>query len=211
MKPISYARHRFPPQVIRQAVWLYLRFTLAGPRDRHLRGRTDLDRVASRKLIRRGLRGVKLVISDAHEGIKAAVSKVLSATWQRCRVHFQRNVPAHAGKSGRRAVSAFIATAFAQDTAKAAFQQPVRRPRAATEVSRPAACDRAPLGPADAFGSPPRSRTAAYPRILPRAAIAVCRARPPGRPCALAKLPGPPARPPSTARGSEPNRSGNRS
>lgn len=41
-----------------------------------------------RKLTRRGLRGVKLVISDAHEGIKAAVSKVLNATWQRCRVHF---------------------------------------------------------------------------------------------------------------------------
>jgi transposase-like protein len=39
-----------------------------------------------RKLTRRGLRGVKLVISDAHEGIKAAVSKVLCATWQRCRV-----------------------------------------------------------------------------------------------------------------------------
>jgi putative transposase len=56
---------------------------------------------------------VKLVISDAHEGIKAAVSKVLSATWQRCRVHFQRNVLAHAGKSGRRVVPAFIATAFA--------------------------------------------------------------------------------------------------
>lgn len=54
-----------------------------------------------RKLTRRGLRGVKLVISDAHEGIKAAVSKVLSATWQRCRVHFQRNALAHAGKSGR--------------------------------------------------------------------------------------------------------------
>ena len=39
-----------------------------------------------RKLARRGLRGVKLVVSDAHEGIKAAVSKVLHATWQRCRV-----------------------------------------------------------------------------------------------------------------------------
>ena len=38
-----------------------------------------------RKLARRGLRGVKLVISDAHEGIKAAVAKVLNATWQRCR------------------------------------------------------------------------------------------------------------------------------
>jgi transposase-like protein len=73
-----------------------------------------------RKLARRGLRGVKLVISDAHEGIKAAVAKVLNATWQRCRVHFMRNVLAHAGKSGRRVVSAFIATAFAQDDAAAA-------------------------------------------------------------------------------------------
>ena len=76
-----------------------------------------------RKLTRRGLRGVKLVISDAHEGIKAAVSKLLYATWQRCRVHFMRNALAHAGKSGRRVVSAFIATAFAQETAEAASQQ----------------------------------------------------------------------------------------
>jgi putative transposase len=76
-----------------------------------------------RKLARRGLRGVKLVISDAHEGLKAAIPKVLSATWQRCRVHFMRNALAHAGKSGRRVVSAFIATAFAQDDAEAAKQQ----------------------------------------------------------------------------------------
>jgi len=66
---------------------------------------------------------VKLAVSDAHEGIKAAVSIVLSATWQRCRVHFMRNALAHAGKSGRRVVSAFIATAFAQDTAEAASTQ----------------------------------------------------------------------------------------
>src|SRR6202011_2952616 len=45
-----------------------------------------------RALARRGLRGVKLVISDAHEGLKAAVAKVLHASWQRCRVHFMRNV-----------------------------------------------------------------------------------------------------------------------
>ena len=56
-------------------------------------------------MTRRGLHGVKLVISDAHEGIKAAVTKVLCATWQRCRVHFMRNVLAHAGKSGRRVAS----------------------------------------------------------------------------------------------------------
>ena len=76
-----------------------------------------------RKLARRGLRGVKLVVSDAHEGIKATVSKVLNASWQRCRVHFMRNALAHAGKSGRRVVAAFIATAFAQDTAAAAKAQ----------------------------------------------------------------------------------------
>ena len=76
-----------------------------------------------RKLTRRGLRGVKLVISDAHEGIKAAVSKLLCARWQRCRVHFMRNALAHAGKSGRRVVSAFIGTAFAQETPEAASQQ----------------------------------------------------------------------------------------
>ena len=76
-----------------------------------------------RKLTRRGLRGVKLVISDAHESIKTAVSKVLNATWQRCRVHFMRNALAHAGKSGRRVVSAFIGTAFAQETSEAASAQ----------------------------------------------------------------------------------------
>lgn len=76
-----------------------------------------------RKLARRGLRGVKLVISDSHEGIKAAVSKVMNCTWQRCRVHFMRNVLAHAGKSGRRVVSAFIGTAFAQNDASEARLQ----------------------------------------------------------------------------------------
>jgi putative transposase len=76
-----------------------------------------------RKLARRGLRGVKLVISDAHEGIKAAVAKVLHAAWQRCRVHFMRNALAHAGRQGRRVVSAFIGTAFVQDDAEAARAQ----------------------------------------------------------------------------------------
>jgi len=76
-----------------------------------------------RKLARRGLRGVKLVVSDAHEGIKAAVAKVLHASWQRCRVHFMRNVLAHAGRQGRRVVAAFIGTAFVQDDAEAARAQ----------------------------------------------------------------------------------------
>jgi transposase-like protein len=76
-----------------------------------------------RKLTRRGLRGVKLVISDAHEGLKAAAGKVLGASWQRCRVHFMRNALAHASKNGRRVVSAFVATAFAQHTPVAASKQ----------------------------------------------------------------------------------------
>jgi transposase-like protein len=76
-----------------------------------------------RQLARRGLRGVKLVVSDAHEGIKAAVTKVLHASWQRCRVHFMRNALAHAGKTQRRVVSAFIGTAFVQDDADAARSQ----------------------------------------------------------------------------------------
>jgi putative transposase len=76
-----------------------------------------------RKLARRGLRGVKLVISDAHEGLKAAIARVLHATWQRCRVHLMRNLLAHAGRQGRGVASAFIATAFAQEDAEAAKAQ----------------------------------------------------------------------------------------
>jgi hypothetical protein len=59
-------------------------------------------------------------VSDAHKGTNATVAKVLDAFWQSCRVHFMRNALAHAGKSGRRVVSAFIAAAFAQDDAEAA-------------------------------------------------------------------------------------------
>ena len=76
-----------------------------------------------RTLARRGLGGVKLVISDDHKGLKAAATRILSATWQRCRVHFMRNLLAHAGKQGRRVVAAFVATAFAQDDAEAAKTQ----------------------------------------------------------------------------------------
>lgn len=76
-----------------------------------------------RSLTRRGLRGVKLVISDAHEGLKAAAAKVLQSTWQRCRVHFLRNVLAHAGKGQRQVVMALINTVFAQDTQEAAIAQ----------------------------------------------------------------------------------------
>ncbi|WBS03007.1 IS256 family transposase [Pseudoduganella sp. SL102] len=76
-----------------------------------------------RGLTRRGLRGVKLVISDAHEGLKAAASKVLKTSWQRCRAHFIRNALAHAGKGQRQAVLAMINTIFVQETAEAASAQ----------------------------------------------------------------------------------------
>jgi transposase-like protein len=76
-----------------------------------------------RSLTRRGLRGVKLVISDAHEGLKAAVAKVLKASWQRCRVHFLRNALAYANKGQRQMVFALINTIFAQETAETAHAQ----------------------------------------------------------------------------------------
>ena len=76
-----------------------------------------------RSLTRRGLRGVKLVISDAHEGLKAAAAKVLKSTWQGCRVDFIRNALAYAGKGQRQMVLALMNTVFAQDSAEAASAQ----------------------------------------------------------------------------------------
>jgi putative transposase len=76
-----------------------------------------------RSLSRRGLRGVKLVISDSHLGLKAAIAKVFKATWQRCRVHFMRNALAYAGKGQRQMVLALINTVFAQETPAAAKAQ----------------------------------------------------------------------------------------
>jgi transposase-like protein len=67
-----------------------------------------------RSLTRRGLRGVQMVISDAHEGLKAAARKVLGAGWQRCRVHFQRNLLACVGKTNKPVVSAVVKTVFAE-------------------------------------------------------------------------------------------------
>ncbi len=76
-----------------------------------------------RTLTHRGLRGVKLVISDSHVGLKAAIAKVFNATWQRCRVHFMRNALAYASKGQRQMVLALINTVFAQETSEAAHAQ----------------------------------------------------------------------------------------
>ena len=76
-----------------------------------------------RSLTRRGLRGVQLVVSDAHEGLKAAAAKILNATWQRCRVHFMRNALSHVTKGQRLMVAAAIRTAFAQEDYDSAVAQ----------------------------------------------------------------------------------------
>jgi putative transposase len=68
-----------------------------------------------RSLRTRGLAGMQLVISDAHAGLRAAISAVLiGAAWQRCRVHFLRNVLVQVPKGSAEMVAAAIRTIFAQ-------------------------------------------------------------------------------------------------
>ena len=68
-----------------------------------------------RSLVKRGLAGVRLVVSDAHEGLKQAISTVLSGTaWQRCRVHFMRNLLATVPQVMREPIAAIVRTIFAQ-------------------------------------------------------------------------------------------------
>jgi transposase-like protein len=77
-----------------------------------------------RSLVKRGLSGVRLVISDAHEGLKQAIATVLSgATWQRCRVHFMRNLLATVPQGAREAIAAIVRTIFAQPDHAAALAQ----------------------------------------------------------------------------------------
>src|SRR5213082_3655416 len=73
-------------------------------------------------LTKRGLRGVKLVISDAYDGLRLAITRVLGATWQRCRVHWIRNALAHVPKGQHTMVAAAIRQAFLQADAEAAHQ-----------------------------------------------------------------------------------------
>jgi putative transposase len=104
-----------------------------------------------RSLMRRGLRGVKLVISDAHQGLKAAAAKVLGATWQRCRSHFFRSALAHAGPSQRAPRAAVTAARCCADGAEACLgwsplrsappsPRRARRRRIAGGVRWPTAC-----------------------------------------------------------------------
>jgi transposase-like protein len=77
-----------------------------------------------RSLVGRGLTGVQLVVSDAHEGLKAAIAQTLAgAVWQRCRVHFMRNLLAHIPHGDKDMVAATVRTIFAQPTRAAARSQ----------------------------------------------------------------------------------------
>jgi len=77
-----------------------------------------------RTLVRRGLKGVRLAISDAHEGLKGAIAKVLTgASWQRCRVHFMRNALSLVPKGAQDMVAAAIRTIFAQPEKTLAHKQ----------------------------------------------------------------------------------------
>lgn len=75
-----------------------------------------------KNLLRRGLKGVKLVISDAHEGLKHAIARVFGATWQRCRVHWMRNALAHVPKGQHPMVAAALRQVFLQPDQDAARQ-----------------------------------------------------------------------------------------
>jgi len=73
-----------------------------------------------KSLKERGLQGVKLVISDAHTGLKNAVRKVLKTEWQRCKVHFYRNVLVHVPKRSQAEVSEAMKAVFVQRDKKSA-------------------------------------------------------------------------------------------
>ena len=75
-----------------------------------------------KSLVRRGLSGVKLVISDAHEGLKAAIRRVFSASWQRCRVHWMRNALSYVPKAQQSMAAAALRQAFTQPDRAGATQ-----------------------------------------------------------------------------------------
>jgi len=82
-----------------------------------------------KSLKERGLSGVRLVISDAHSGLKAAVRKVLKAEWQRCKVHFYRNVLVHVPKRSQGEVSEAMKAVFVQRDEKSAKAKAVELAR----------------------------------------------------------------------------------
>jgi putative transposase len=77
-----------------------------------------------RSLVKRGLKGVRLVISDAHEGLRQAIAKTLGeATWQRCRVHFMRNLLSTVPRTAQDSVGAIVRSVFSQPDHASAMAQ----------------------------------------------------------------------------------------
>jgi putative transposase len=80
-----------------------------------------------RDLVARGLSGVELVISDAHQGLKPAIAAVLpGASWQRCRTHFLRNLLCRVPKSAQGLVATLVRSVFAQPDAASTHAQHAR-------------------------------------------------------------------------------------
>ncbi|MGV3615492.1 MAG: IS256 family transposase [Fimbriimonas sp.] len=76
-----------------------------------------------RSLLDRGLRGVRLVVSDCHAGLRRSIERCMGCAWQRCRVHFMRNVLSKVTKGRKEMVAALVRTAFAQESLEAARVQ----------------------------------------------------------------------------------------
>src|SRR5215210_3700822 len=76
-----------------------------------------------RSLRARGLRGVRLCVSDCHEGLKAAIGQVLGCPWQRCTVHFLRNMLGHCAKSQQPMISAAIRGIFSAGSGEEARER----------------------------------------------------------------------------------------
>ncbi len=77
-----------------------------------------------RSLVRRGLSGVRLAVSDDHEGLKAAIARLLACPWQRCTVHFVRNMHQHCRPAQRSLVSAALREVFNADSREQARERP---------------------------------------------------------------------------------------
>jgi putative transposase len=125
----TYHKVRIDSRVVSQATVVAIGVTLDG--ERQILG---VDVGASedrsfwtaflRSLVKRGLAGVRLVISDAHEGLKQAIGTVLNgAAWQRCRVHFMRNLLATVPQAMREPIAAIVRTIFAQPDHASALTQ----------------------------------------------------------------------------------------
>ena len=125
----TYLKGRLRGQVVSRAVVVVTGVTMTGEREvlGAAVGDTKTEAFWSeffRSLRARGLAGVRLVISDHHDGLKAAIAKIfIGAAWQRCRVHFMRNVLAKVPKADAEMVAAAIRTIFAQPAAEAVYAQ----------------------------------------------------------------------------------------